>query len=328
MGNNCAQKSGPCIGSEEVFNLENPASSCEPDFVDLNQLPCVPVKSGPSVVQASPALPRLGLLGRLDACSVKQQKGMFSARTSGSDKHVVSGKHLALKKQPATALVLPKISEEDFSTAEESTPSEDRIRRSGPDLSQPVISELPADLAPSQELPRLGLLGRLDAKHSVKQEKGMFYAPAPGSDKHTVSGKHMPHKKLVLPKSKDEDTSAAEESTPTEVRVHRFGPSFGPSVASRCDFLEMVCDTIHGEGRRLLLKRRPLGVTFTQQGSGALIVSAVFPNSYAAELGMRPGWSVKTVGREDVRTKTCEEAQRAIQTGMMSLPEYVPDITA
>jgi hypothetical protein len=90
----------------------------------------------------------------------------------------------------------------------------------------------------------------------------------------------------------------------------------------------MVCDDNYGESRRLLLKRRPLGATFTQRGSGALIVSSVSPNSYAAELGMRFGWSLKTVGRDDVSSKTFEEAQDAIKTGMMSLPEYDPDITA
>jgi hypothetical protein len=88
--------------------------------------------------------------------------------------------------------------------------------------------------------------------------------------------------------------------------------------------LELTFD-VDGKVRRVLLDRRPLGAEYAKQGlSGPTKISKIQPKSYASELGMQPGWIIKSVGSEDVSKKTHKQRLDAIQKGLSTLPMRMP----
>lgn len=80
---------------------------------------------------------------------------------------------------------------------------------------------------------------------------------------------------------------------------------------------------VNGATIKVAVQRRPLGAEFSKRLTGPVKISKVQPNSHAAELGMKSGWIIKTVGGEDVSKKTLEQIQRAIKSGLSELPMQV-----
>jgi len=84
--------------------------------------------------------------------------------------------------------------------------------------------------------------------------------------------------------------------------------------------LELVFDA-SGQTRHLVLQRRPLGAEFFKSLLGPVKVRKVHPNSYAAELGLQPGWVIKSVGSEHVSNESLAHTQIVLNNGLMALPE-------
>jgi|EP00427_Karlodinium_veneficum_P022226 hypothetical protein len=85
--------------------------------------------------------------------------------------------------------------------------------------------------------------------------------------------------------------------------------------------LELVFE-VNGEDRFVHLHRRPLGAEFTKRFRGRTKIDKIRPHSYASELGMEVGWSIKSIGGEDVSKKSFAEAQACLKNGMMALPVH------
>merc|ERR1719491_2436884 len=82
--------------------------------------------------------------------------------------------------------------------------------------------------------------------------------------------------------------------------------------------LELVFD-VGGWEKRVQLNRRPLGAEF-KRSNGPTRIDKIRPQSYAAELGMEVGWSLKCIDGEDVTKKSFAQTQAALQNAMMALP--------
>jgi hypothetical protein len=90
-------------------------------------------------------------------------------------------------------------------------------------------------------------------------------------------------------------------------------PEIAPSV-------ELAFE-ISGESKHVFLHRRPLGAEFSKAMlGGPTKVRKVQPNSYASELGIKPGWVIKRVGTEDVGKKSLAHVQTALKNALMALP--------
>jgi len=86
-----------------------------------------------------------------------------------------------------------------------------------------------------------------------------------------------------------------------------------PSVA-----LVFVVD---GKDRQVVLHRRPLGVGFSKaMMGGATKICKVEPQSYASELGIQPGWAIKSIGSENVSKKSTRDIKDALQKALTVLP--------
>jgi len=97
-------------------------------------------------------------------------------------------------------------------------------------------------------------------------------------------------------------------------------PAGSGSKAASAPFLEIVFD-VNGKDKRIKIFHRPLGAEFSKPPSEPVKVCKVQSRSYASELGMEAGWVVKTVAGEDVGTKTFQQIQDSIKTGLIQLPE-------
>lgn len=86
-------------------------------------------------------------------------------------------------------------------------------------------------------------------------------------------------------------------------------------------FLEVVFDAKWSE-RRVQIFKKPLGADF-KQASGSTKVAKVHAQSYAGQLGLQVGWTIKSISGQDVIKKTFRQIQDAIKSGLMPLPAQV-----
>mmetsp|Transcript_33960 Transcript_33960/g.54070 ORF Transcript_33960/g.54070 Transcript_33960/m.54070 type:complete len:153 (-) Transcript_33960:310-768(-) len=92
---------------------------------------------------------------------------------------------------------------------------------------------------------------------------------------------------------------------------------FQKSVKRPCLNIVFVSN---GEEKWVQVYRRPLGAEFIQSTNGPITVSKIHPESYAGELGIEPGWSLKAIAGENMGGKSFEEAQGSLKNGLMLLP--------
>jgi hypothetical protein len=118
--------------------------------------------------------------------------------------------------------------------------------------------------------------------------------------------------------SSEANTQQSQPSNPVVETADVVAIASG-TVREATAFLEMVFE-VNGQDKVMHFYRRPLGAEFSKRRTGPTQISKVHAKSYASELGVAPGWVVKTVAGEDVRKRTFEHTQKAITNGLMTLP--------
>mmetsp|Transcript_106091 Transcript_106091/g.167547 ORF Transcript_106091/g.167547 Transcript_106091/m.167547 type:complete len:216 (+) Transcript_106091:51-698(+) len=79
-------------------------------------------------------------------------------------------------------------------------------------------------------------------------------------------------------------------------------------------YLEVVFDD-DGQDKSVKIYRRPLGAEFYQQPSRPAMITKVKPGTYAAMLGLQPGWFLKAVAGDDTGHLGC-----ALEEELRKLP--------
>jgi hypothetical protein len=145
------------------------------------------------------------------------------------------------------------------------------------------------------------------------------------SDTQSVFTLAPPIQDLVEAESISEPTSepepALQPTVPAGFETYCDPVSKG-SISGGLPSLELVCE-VDGKERCMLLYRKPLGAEFSTKADGLTTITKVYPRSYASELGLAPGWILKSIGADDMTNKTFEQIQRALKGGLMALPMRV-----
>jgi hypothetical protein len=148
-------------------------------------------------------------------------------------------------------------------------------------------------------------------------------------------------RKIVSASSQYLGKPSSRERLPAITEVSMGTPSVASSRAEPADLIpdkivgslseqsngEMLKPTVrlifecNGDERPVVLRRRPLGVDFNKSIGGPTVIRSVHPHSYAAELGLEPGWIIKFVDTEDVSKKTIQHIQTSVKNALMTLPE-------
>jgi len=174
-----------------------------------------------------------------------------------------------------------------------------------------------ASQANPQDLPRLGL----GAPGSTSSQK---FSPLFGGRSDDVSSP-VDHRQDHRSSGKVTITETAERpnvGNPIRDPVSESMVAQNTLPLGNVPSLQVVFD-VNGWERQVQILRRPLGAEFAKHGSGPCKIEKIRPQSHAAEIGMEVGWSVKSIGGQDVARKSFEEMQGVLKNGMTALPMEV-----
>lgn len=119
-----------------------------------------------------------------------------------------------------------------------------------------------------------------------------------------------PPEKEVLPKAVP--LEPVEELAPKHV---------GTETRQTLPCLELVFNA-EGKDKIVQLYKRPLGAEFSKKAckEAKVLVTKVYPRSYAWGVGLEVGWALKAIDGEDMTTKKFHEVQMLLENKLETLP--------
>jgi hypothetical protein len=181
------------------------------------------------------------------------------------------------------------------------------------------------------ELPRLGLVKQRYREHSfsskgavhMKPSQQMFHISKESAVQSNEVGACMEKELSVNPCKDRLSPAAADHQDRSGLKLSDLTQSDSPNRdANEHAPVEIIFEA-SGIDRLVTISHRPLGAEFAQvsKSSQAARISKLQPHGYAAELGLRVGWIVKSVDGINVTGKTFKEIHDAVRTSVSRLPE-------